>query len=79
MMAHYPQLTEAIAFLRSDDSVLFPPTKYSNESAPEDTASDEAAPDIEIFVSSVSYANHGLDRCPNSGAYNFALHAACLR
>ncbi|KAI0687739.1 GMC oxidoreductase [Cytidiella melzeri] len=73
------QVAEAAAFLRTDDSVMFPSEKYTKEDAPEDTTTGKAAPDLELFLSATGYKDTGLTLFDNPSGYTFGMHAVCLR
>ena len=70
---------EAAAFYRSDDPVLFPQEQFAIETAPEDTTTGKAAPDLEMFLSMLAYKNTGLTAFEFPGEYTFGMHAVCLR
>ncbi|KAK0498897.1 hypothetical protein EDD18DRAFT_1154306 [Armillaria luteobubalina] len=65
---------EAIAFIRSDDSTLFPPSQYPQ--VLEDSTSGAGAPDVELLCTSIGYKPHAqsLFDVPTR-----ALHACLLR
>ncbi|CDO75176.1 GMC oxidoreductase [Trametes cinnabarina] len=69
-------VAEAIAFVRSDDPKLFPPSEFPPEKTPEDTSSGPGAPDIELFFTPVGYKMHTGDNMP-PGEY-FGLHGVLL-
>ncbi|KAF9052467.1 alcohol oxidase [Hymenopellis radicata] len=64
-------LTEAAAFLRSDNQDVFGPLSDKIQ----DSTSDAASPDLEIFASAVGHTNHGILLKPHS----IGLHAVLLR
>ncbi|KAF7791727.1 hypothetical protein EIP86_002751 [Pleurotus ostreatoroseus] len=70
---------EAIGFVRSDDSKLFPPSQYPAGSVPEDTTTGPNAPDLELFSTPMAYTEHTTLTPPNDGHYNFMLHTVLLR
>ncbi|KAI0783981.1 GMC oxidoreductase [Irpex lacteus] len=72
-------IVEAAAFVRTDDPALFPLEKFSNETAPEDTTTGKAAPDIELFLSATGYKDSGLTDFEHPTGYTFGMHAVCLR
>ncbi|KAK0205456.1 hypothetical protein DFS33DRAFT_1274353 [Desarmillaria ectypa] len=65
---------EAVAFIRSDDPKLFPPSQYSQ--VLEDSSSGAGAPDVELFCTSIGYKSHAqaLFDVPTR-----ALHACLLK
>ncbi|KAJ3521347.1 hypothetical protein NM688_g9027 [Phlebia brevispora] len=72
-------VAEAAAFIRSDDPSLFPPTEFSADTTPEDTTTAKDAPDLELFVTPITYKIYGDKIPPNDGKYNFMTHAVVLR
>ncbi|KAJ3527627.1 hypothetical protein NM688_g8104 [Phlebia brevispora] len=72
-------IAEAIAFARTDDPRLFPPTAFPAVTLPEDTTTGKDAPDIEFFFSPMAYTEHVTKPGPNYGGYNFMLHTILLR
>ncbi|KAF8920375.1 hypothetical protein CPB85DRAFT_1429175 [Mucidula mucida] len=64
-------LTEAAAFLRSDNQDILGPLPGKIQ----DSTSDTASPDLEIFASAVGYTDHGIVLRPHS----IGLHAVLLR
>ncbi|GJE96200.1 GMC oxidoreductase [Phanerochaete sordida] len=70
---------EAAAFVRSHDPDLFPPNQFPPETLPEDVTTGPGAPDIELFVTPMSYFEHGLKGPACPGEYTFALHSVLLR
>lgn len=69
------QITEAAAFLRSDDPKLFPKDKFS--ATIEDSTSGPGAPDLEIICCPVGLKRHGDARCP--GGQTGTMAAVLLR
>ncbi|KAF8632242.1 hypothetical protein AX15_001992 [Amanita polypyramis BW_CC] len=65
---------EAVAFLRSDDSHLYPPEQYP-EQLP-DSTSGPRAPDLELFVSPIGVKTHA---CTVRDVHSFGLHCYLLR
>ncbi|KZT02285.1 GMC oxidoreductase [Laetiporus sulphureus 93-53] len=65
-------VAEAAAFARSSDTSL-----YSADGIPADSTSGPGAPDIELFVSPLSWTEHGFGRFPKG--HHFALHTVLLR
>ncbi|KAK0468992.1 uncharacterized protein EV420DRAFT_1472302 [Desarmillaria tabescens] len=65
---------EAVAFIRSDDPKLFPPSQYSQ--VLEESTSGAGAPDVELFCTSIGYKPHAqaLFDVPTR-----ALHACLLK
>ena len=73
------QIVEAAAFLRSDDPALFPPEHFTQQSAPEDTTTGKAAPDLEVFLSALGHKDNGETEFDSPTGYTFGMHAVCLR
>ncbi|TBU48594.1 GMC oxidoreductase [Dichomitus squalens] len=69
-------VAEAIAFVRSDDPALFPPSQFP-EKRYEDTTSGPGAPDIELFFTPTAYLKHGMGYLPPY--HYFGLHGVLLR
>ncbi|KAM5535009.1 hypothetical protein V8D89_011382 [Ganoderma adspersum] len=69
-------VAEAIAFVRSDDPALFPPSEYQ-EGSYEDTSSGPGAPDIEVFFTPTGYLKHGM--VSMGPQHYFAVHGVLLR
>ncbi|KAI1790186.1 GMC oxidoreductase [Ganoderma leucocontextum] len=69
-------VAEAIAFARSDDPGLFPPSEY-REKTYKDTTSGPGAPDIELFFTHTGYLKHNMVRM--APHHYFALHGVLLR
>lgn len=74
-ISQHIQVGEAAAFVRSTDPELFP----ADDASPpyEDSTSGPGAPDLELFVSPLAYANHGLGKIPYG--HLWSLHATLLR
>ncbi|KAG1723029.1 uncharacterized protein EDB91DRAFT_1173780 [Suillus paluster] len=62
---------ESVAFLRSDDQVLFPPTEYSRDI--EDANSGPEAPDIEIIMCAAAARLHNMALSSHPNAYQFLV------
>ncbi|KAG6862505.1 hypothetical protein C0995_000053 [Termitomyces sp. Mi166 len=67
-------VAEAAAFVRSDDSKLFPPGEYQEKI--NDTTSAEDSPDLELFSTIMGYKDHGRTMYP---VHTVGLHAVLLR
>lgn len=52
-----PQISEAAAFVRTDDPHLFPPTEFPSKL--EDSTSGPGAPDLEIICCALGLKRHG--------------------
>ncbi|GLB40329.1 putative GMC oxidoreductase [Lyophyllum shimeji] len=65
---------ESAAFVRSDDTVLFPKSEYP-ETLP-DTTSGPQSPDLEFFTTPLAYKEHGKVLFD---VHTFSLHAYLLR
>ncbi|ESK94009.1 putative gmc oxidoreductase [Moniliophthora roreri MCA 2997] len=67
---------EAAAFCRSDDPVVFPADDFPRRKLIKDSTSAPDSPDLEIFITTLAYKNHG------SWAWNlhaFSIHCCLLR
>lgn len=65
---------ESAAFVRSDDTKLFPEEDFPEKI--EDTTSGAGSPDLEIFTTPFAYKDHGEVLFPGN---TFAIHAVLLR
>ncbi|KAK0469690.1 uncharacterized protein EV420DRAFT_57385 [Desarmillaria tabescens] len=65
-------LGEAAAFVRTDDTSVFPDASESLE----DSTSSPSSPDIEIFTMAVGYQNHGMKTFTK---HTFSLHSVLLQ
>ncbi|KAG9315037.1 hypothetical protein JVU11DRAFT_4149 [Chiua virens] len=66
---------EAVAFFRTDDQTLFPPSDYNNDI--EDTTSAPNAPDIEVIILPVPIENHSFTL--EAGLHGYTLATTVLR
>ncbi|KAI0766730.1 hypothetical protein BC629DRAFT_1442561 [Irpex lacteus] len=72
-------LVETAAFVRTDDPALFPPGLFPSETAPEDTTTGKAAPDLEMLPTSVGLKNNGLTKFDHPTGYTFGMRVVCLK
>ncbi|KAG0700616.1 hypothetical protein DFH29DRAFT_990370 [Suillus ampliporus] len=62
---------ESVAFLRSDDQVLFPPAEYDHDT--EDANSGPEAPDLEIIMCATAVHSHNIPLNSHPNAYQMLV------
>ncbi|KAJ7285268.1 hypothetical protein C8J57DRAFT_1671770 [Mycena rebaudengoi] len=65
---------ESAAFVRTDDPVLFPPSKFPEKLV--DSTSGPRGPDLELFTTPMTYKDHGRIMFP---MHTYALHCYLVR